>query len=47
MSATRTKPPRPVEALIRGETPNERLILMAIQIDHTMTVVEAMAALLG
>lgn len=48
MSATRkvTKVPRPVEALIRGETDEERLILMAVQINHTMNVVEALAGVL-
>lgn len=52
MNATRNPPP-PVEALIRSETIDERLTMMAIQIDHTMHtvehtmhVVEALAALL-
>jgi hypothetical protein len=38
--------PRPVEQLIRGETPDEPLILVAIQVDHTMRVVEAIAGVL-
>ena len=44
--AATTKPPRPVEALIRGETLDERLTMIAIQVDHVMRVTEAMAGLL-
>jgi hypothetical protein len=44
--ARATKAPRPVETLIRGETADERLTMITIQVDHTMHVVEAMAGVL-
>lgn len=49
MSASRkgaSKAPRAAKSLIRGETADERLTMIAIQVDHTMRLVEAMAALL-
>jgi hypothetical protein len=47
MSATRNKkPPRPVATLIREETPDNQLTMLAIQVDHTMHLVEAMAGVI-
>jgi hypothetical protein len=47
MSETRkNKPPRPAATLIREETPDNQLTMLAIQLDHTMHLVEAMAGVI-